>query len=155
MAKRNFTNFQATSICVAVLTALIMAIPITVHAEAMTMSPHKIVLNAQGQFEDVQAVISMPLAAGYTLADYQVTLMFNSIPVSDAFDFRYCYADANFLASFDRAGIQSNPEVIAMANTTVTAVVEGWFTAVASDGSSYTKAFSCSDAVEIVDPKKK
>ena len=139
---------------IAVVLLLAMA-PTQAFCDEMTMSPHKIILNARGQFEDVQAVIRIPLQAGYYLTDYRVTLRFNDIPVSEAFDFRYCYNDDNFLASFDRTALQADPAVIAMANTVVTATVEGWFEAAADDGSVYTQDFSCNDQVEILDPDKK
>jgi len=138
----------------AVMLILVMA-PTQASCDEMTMSPFKIILNAQGQFEDVQAVIRIPLQAGYSLTDYQVTLKFNDIPVSEAFDFRYCYIDDNFLASFDRTALQANPTVIELANTVVVATVEGWFEGTAADGATYTQDFSCTDQVEILDPDKK
>ena len=139
----------------ALLFAVLVIIPIFSFAEDMTMSPHKIILNAKGQFDDVQAVIRIAMQPGYTLTDYQVTLTFNGVAVSEAFDFRYCPIDDNFLASFDRTAIQANPDVMAMAGTTVTAVVEGWFESTAFDGTGYVQEFSCSDPVDIVDPDKK
>jgi hypothetical protein len=152
MSKRNFVPAWAVIPCIAI--AAIMAVSSVARAEVLTMSPHKIVLNAQGQFEDVQAVIRMPMQPGYSLADYQVTLSFNGIPIIQAFNMRYCYIDDNFLTSFDRTSIQNHPDVMAMANTTVTATVAGWYTAVAADGSSYTHDFSYTDTVEIVAPGK-
>ena len=134
---------------------LVIAGPLTVRADEMTMSPHRIILNAQGQFENVQAVIRIPLKSGYVLADYDVTLSFDGIAISDAYEFRYCYIDDNFLASFERTPIQVNPVVIAMAGETVCATVEGWFSATSADGTSYTQTFSCNDLVDIVDPDKR
>jgi hypothetical protein len=138
----------------AVMFLLVMA-PGQVLSDEMTMSPHKIVLNAQGQFDNVQAVIRIALRAGYRLSDYEVRLRFNDIVVSEAYDFRYCYVDDNFLASFDRTALQANPAVIDMAGTVATATVEGWFEGTADDGNTYTQAFSCTDLVEILDPDKK
>ena len=135
-----------------IVAAFLIAMPSISLAEDMTVGPHKIVLNAKGNFEDVQAVIRMPMTPGYVLADWQVTMSFNSILVSEAYAFRYCPIDDNFLASFDRTALQANPDVIAMANTTVVATVEGWYTGVASDGDSYTHEFFCTELVEIVDP---
>jgi hypothetical protein len=130
-------------------------VPTVASGEEMTMSPYKIILNAKGQFEDMQAVIRIPLEAGYTLDDYQVSLAFDGITVGEAISFRYCYIDDNFLAGFDRTEVQASPAVIAMANTLVTATVSGWFTAVNGEGNSYMQNFSCSDQVEIIDPDKK
>ena len=154
-------SHRPQSICRAVVSSLIIvaafliAAPSISLAEDMTVCPHKIVLNAKGNFEDLQAVIRMPMQPGYILADWQVTMSFNSIPVSEAFAFRYCPIDDNFLASFDRTALQANADVIAMANSTVVATVEGWYTGVASDGSSYTHEFTCTELVEIVDPDVK
>jgi hypothetical protein len=150
MSKRNFVPTWAVIPCLAIVA--IIALSSVAFAEVLTMSPHKIVLNAQGQFEDVQAVIRMPMQAGYTLSDYQVTLSFNGIPIIQAFNMRYCYIDDNFLASFDRMAVQNHPTVIGMANTMVTATVAGWYSAVNSDGNSYTHDFSWTDDVEIVAP---
>ena len=123
--------------------------------EDMTMSPHKIILNAQGQFDNVQAVIRMPMMPGYSLSNYQVFLSFDGIMVSEAYEFRYCYIDDNFLASFDRTAIQANQDVIGMAGRIVSAEVSGWFEAVDSYGNSYRKDFSYFDDVEILDPGMK
>ena len=150
MSKRNFVRTGIIIPCMAIVA--IIALSSVAFAEVLTMSPHKIVLNAQGKFEDVQAVIRMPMQAGYTLSDYQVTLSFNGIPIIQAFNMRYCYIDDNFLASFDRTAIQNHPTVIGMANTTVIATVAGWYSAVNADGLSYTHDFSWTDDVEIVDP---
>ncbi|MFH2048686.1 MAG: hypothetical protein ABIJ12_04495 [bacterium] len=123
--------------------------------DEMTMSPHKFILNAKGQFEDAQAVIRMAIQPGYQLSDYQVSLAFNNVYIIDALDLYYCYIDDNFIAYFDRNAIQANPLVIDMAGQTVTATVSGWFEAVDADGNTYTQAFSCNDLVEILDPDKK
>ena len=121
----------------------------------MTMSPHKIILNAQGQFDNVQAVIRMPLKAGYSLSNYQVFLSFDGIMIIEAYEFRYCYIDDNFLASFDRVSIQANRDVIDMAGRIVNAEVSGWFEAIDNDGNSYRQEFSYTDNVEILDPGMK
>jgi len=136
-----------------IVAALIVS-PSVSFGEVMTMSPHKISLNAVGQFDDVQAVIRMSMKSGYVLADYSVILKFNDVPVSEAYDFSYCYIDANFLASFDRTALQANPDVTALAGQTVTATVEGWFSAENDLGESYTQSFSFNDRVEILDPEK-
>ena len=155
MSTRTFNRARLIMLGLLAVTATLVAVPATSLGEEMTMSPHKIILNAQGQFEDAQAVIRIAMRPGYSLTDYYVTLQFDGVPVSEAFDFRYCTVDDNFLASFDRTALQANPAVIAMANRTVCATVAGWFTGTATDGSSYTQEFSCTDLVEILDPEKK
>jgi len=146
MATRMFNRQQMTVAgLLAVMLMLVMA-PTQAFCDEMTMSPHKII---------VQAVIRIALRSGYRLSDYQVSLRFNDITVSEAYNFRYCYVDDNFLASFDRTALQANPSVIGMAGTVVTATVEGWFEGTADDGSTYTQSFSCTDQVEILDPDKK
>ncbi|MBN1211701.1 MAG: hypothetical protein JXA92_03915 [candidate division Zixibacteria bacterium] len=146
---------KALTLLLLLVVLFITAAPTVSHAEEMTMSPFKIILNAKGQFEDMQAVIRMPLEAGYTLSDYQVSLAFNGTMVGEAISFRYCYIDDNFLAGFDRAAVLANPVVIGLANTTTTATVEGWFEGVNSEGGTYTQYFSCTDMVEIIDPGQK
>jgi len=121
-------------------------------AEDMTMSPHKIVLNSRGLAEDIQAVIRMPMAPGYSLADFLVTLSFNDVPICDAITFRYCLIDANFLAGFDRNEVLTNPAAAEMAGTPVLATVSGWFTAINNEGESYTQSFEFTDDVIILDP---
>jgi hypothetical protein len=120
----------------------------------MTMSPHKLVLNAVGNAEDVQAIIGFYIPGGYSIADFGVSLTFGDEEVSTASSLRYCYVDQNLIAGFDKAQLLSNPAVIAMAGQTVCATVEGWFTAVNSDGDSYTQSFSGVDLVEIAAPGK-
>lgn len=156
MSTRKFNKTRnAITVLLALVVLFIIAAPTVSHSEEMTMSPYKIILNAKGQFEDMQAVIRMSMDAGYILSDYQVSLALNGVTVGEAISFRYCYIDDNFLAGFDRTAVQANPDVIALANTTVTATVEGWFTAVNSEGDTYTQYFSCTDTMEIIDPDKK
>ena len=154
MSTGKFSKSRMVVAGILVLMVSLMALPSKSMAEVLTISPFKIVLNAQGQYDDVQAVIRMPMESGYSLADYEVTLKFDNTPISEAFDFRYCYIDDNFLASFDRISLQANPDVIALANTIVIATVEGWYSAVNGDGESYTRSFSYTDTVEILDPDK-
>ena len=120
---------------------------------SITISPHKLVLKAKGQFEDVQAVIRMAMPSGYRLSDFAVGLSFDGVLVSEAYAMRYCPVDDNFLASFDRHALQENPEVIAMAGSVVRAKVEGWYEAVSADGTTaIRRAFLGYDDVEIVLP---
>ncbi|MFC1475433.1 hypothetical protein ACFLQW_00340 [Candidatus Zixiibacteriota bacterium] len=123
-------------------------------AGAITISPHKLVLNSQGNAEDVQAIIPMTIAAGYTFTAGEATLEFDGTEVAVSISMRYCYVDDNLIVGFDKEELLRNPDVIAMAGTTVTAKVEGSFIATDAEGNTYTKDFSGTDQVEIVAPGK-
>lgn len=133
--------------CVASVTAPALA-------AAMTMSPHKLVLNSVGSSEDVQAILPMTITAGYTFTAGEATLRFDGIEVATTVSLRYCYIDDNLLVSFDKTALLQNPDVIAMAGLIVTAEVEGSFTATDADGNTYTQDFSGTDEVEIIAPGK-
>ena len=123
-------------------------------AGAITISPHKLILNSQGNAEDVQAIVPMFITSGYMFTTGEATLEFDGIEVAVSISMRYCYVDDNLLIGFDKEELLQNPDVIAMAGTTVTARVEGSFTATNADGDTYTKDFSGTDQVEIVAPGK-
>jgi hypothetical protein len=119
-------------------------------AQTVNINPHKIVLNAQGVSDDVQANISIKLTSA-RIPVYDVELFFGTTKVADAESARYCLIDHILIIGFDHAELLANPDVIAMANTTVTATVVGTVT----DDNGVTKEISGSDIVEIVAPRKK
>lgn len=121
----------------------------TATSQSLTMAPFKIILNASGNSQDIQAIIGMAMPSGYHLDSYEVDLLFNNTKVSEAYSFRYCYIDQNFLASFDRNEIQADEYVQSLAGKTVTATVSGYYVAANSDGNYITKHFSVSSSVEI------
>ena len=121
-------------------------------AESVTIAPSKIVLKAKGQFEDIQAVIRMPLVSGFQVESFEVNFRIGDEVIAQAFAFRYCYIDDNFLASFDRYEIQNHPTVVGLADSTVTATIDGWFVAVAADGQTYRREFSGEDEILIFNP---
>jgi len=123
-------------------------------AMALTMSPHKLVLNSVGSSEDVQAIIPLTITAGYTFTAGEATLRFDGVEVATTVTMRYCYIDDNLLVSFDKTALLQNPDVIAMAGMIVTAEVEGSFTATDADGNTYTQDFGGTDEMEIVGPGK-
>ena len=127
-------------------------------AETVNINPHKIVLNAQGTSDDVQANVSIILP-GARVVDFEVTLAFDDgdgdIVVAEAESAFYCVVDDILIVGFDRTDLQNNPDVQAMANKTVTATVDGSVTVVNVDGVEITTSFSGSDLVEIVAPGKK
>lgn len=120
-------------------------------AETVNINPHKIVLNAQGASDDVQANVHIILA-GSSVTEFDVTLSLDGIKVAEAESAFYCVLDDILIVGFDRTELQNNPDVQAMANTTVTATVTGW---VLMAGEATPTSFSGSDLVEIVAPGKK
>ena len=123
-------------------------------AETVNINPHKIVLNAQGASDDVQANVHIILA-GAPVVDFDVTLSFDGIVVAKAESAFYCVLDNILIVGFDRTSLQNNPDVQDMANKTVTAKVAGTVTVENADGDEITASFSGSDTVEIVAPGKK
>ena len=123
-------------------------------AGAITISPHKLVLNSQGNAEDVQAIIPIGIPSGYAFTTGEATLEFDGVEVAVSISMRYCYVDDNLIVGFDKEELLQHPEVIALAGMTVTATVQGTFTITDADGNTSTRDFSGSDQVEIVAPGK-
>lgn len=123
-------------------------------AGAITISPFKWILNSQGNAQDIQAIIPMTIAAGYTFTEGTATLWLGDDEVAESISMRYCYIDDNLIIGFDKNEVLGHPVVVALAGTTVTATVEGSFTATDAEGKTYTQDFSGSDQVEIVAPGK-
>jgi len=128
----------ASSMCLAVLTVRV------------NINPHKIVLNAEGKADDVQANIPIYLTSGWEQG-FTAELYFNDTIVAEAESARYCYIDDMLIIGFDRTELQNNPYVKAIANSTVTATVTATLTN--PDGELIT--IEGSDIVEIVKPGKK
>ena len=123
-------------------------------AETVNINPHKIVLNAQGASDDVQANVHIILDGAWVV-DFDVTLALDGIDVAEAESAFYCVLDDILIVGFDRTTLQNNPDVQDMANKTVTATVTGTVTVENADGEEITTSFSGSDLVEIVAPGKK
>ena len=123
-------------------------------AETVNINPHKIVLNAKGAADDVQANVHIVLP-GARIVEFDVTLSFNGAVVAQAESARYCLIDDILIIGFDRTNLQDNEDVQDMANSTVTATVDGSVTVISADGDSVSVSFSGSDTVEIVKPGKK
>ena len=122
-------------------------------AETVNINPFKIVLNAQGASDDVQANIHIVLP-GARITDFDATLSLDGKVVAEAESAYYCAIDDMLIVGFDRTDLQNNPDVQAMANTTVTATVVGTVTVLNADGDEVTASYSGSDNVEIVGPGK-
>ena len=123
-------------------------------AETVNVNPHKIVLNAKGASDDVQANVRIVLP-GAPVVGFDVTLKFNDVPVAKAESAYYCVLDDILIIGFDRTELQDNPDVQDMANTTVTATVVGSVIVRNAAGDDTEVDFSGSDAVEIVAPGAK
>ena len=123
-------------------------------AETVNINPHKIVLNATGAADDVQANVHIVLPSAW-IVEFNATLSFDGIDVAQAESARYCLIDDILIIGFDRTSLQDNEDVQGMANQTVTATVVGSVTVINADGDEIPVSFSGSDSVEIVKPGKK
>ena len=120
-------------------------------AETLNINPHKIVLNGQGASDDVQANVRIVLPGAW-VAGFDITLACDGVVVAEAELAYYCVADDILIVGFDRTALQNNPDVQALANSTVTATVNGTVTVKDSDGVETSVTFGGSDTVEIVAP---
>jgi hypothetical protein len=123
-------------------------------AEIVNINPHKIVLNADGSADDIQANVRIILPAA-CVVDFNVTLSLNGTVVAEAESAFYCAVDDILIVGFDRTSLQNNPDVQALANKTVTAAVTGTVTVRNAEGIETEVSFSGSDTVDIVAPGKK
>lgn len=122
-------------------------------AEPVNINPHKIVLNANGASDDVQANVAIHLPGAFVACE--ATLALNGVYVAASESAFYCVLDNMLIVGFDRTDLQNNPDVKALANQTVTATVSGDVTVKNGDGVETTVKFGGSDTVEIVAPGKK
>jgi hypothetical protein len=119
--------------------------------EHVKISPHKIVLNAEGKADDIQAIVQLFLPSPY-ITNFEVTLWFDDTVVAEAESAFYCVQHDNLIIGFDRQDLQDNDDVIALAGKKVVATVEGYVDVEGYD-SSFT--FTGTDKVKIVKPGKK
>lgn len=140
------------TLVVCALAALIITLSGTafVLAETVKIAPHRIILNAEGDFDDVQAIVSIVLPSA-DIDAYEVGLSLEGVDVATAVSAYYCPIHENLIVGFDRQDLQDNPDVKALAGQTVTATVDGWVEV--SDGETFD--FAGSDLVEIVKPGRK
>lgn len=151
-ARRNRSLLTGILLAVAVLGVCLAQDCIDVR---VNINPHRIVLNAQGKADDVQANIPMVLPSA-RIVDFAVTLSINDEEVIEAESARYCLIDDMLIIGFDRTDLQNNPVVQDAANTTVTAEVAGYVTVQNTlTLEETTTHFSGSDTVQIVQRGKK
>jgi len=148
-------NWKLNSLIASILllTLSIFVIPDSACGQTMSIAPFKIVLNQQGKTESIQAVISMPLEAGYMFSDCEATLYIGGVEIADAYDAKYCYVDGNLLLYFGRAGVISS-QVLADLTGTQPALVEGTLEMKDADNNVLFRDFSAEDIVQIYDPGK-
>ena len=125
----------------------------TARAEHVSICPHKIILNAEGQSDDVQAIVRIVLPSAY-LESFAAVLYLDGVEVAVAESAYYCALDDNLIIGFDRTDLQNNPDVQALAGQTVVAEVVG-SVVVDCGGALVEENFSGSDTVEILKPGNK
>lgn len=144
---------RTVTICAVAALAIFLGAAGSIYAESVNICPHKIILNAEGNYDDVQAIIHMVLPSS-NIVDFDVVLRFNGVDVATAESAFYCAIDDNLIVGFDRKELQDNPDVIALAGQPVTATVEGSVTVF--DGVTLTtREFSGTDPVQILKPGQK
>lgn len=141
------------SLCVAALVTVLGAAAPARADYPVSMSPHRLVLNAVGQFESVQANVGIVLPAGYAIVYADFALAFDDVEVSRTGDVEYCAIDDILHVFFDRAALQANPDVKAMADQVVDVTVAGLL--LLSDGvTTLAVEIVGYDTMEIVGPGK-
>lgn len=144
---------QGTLLVFAVFVLAVLALAPAAHAEQVSICPHKIVLNAEGQSDDVQAIVSIVLPSA-NLESFDAVLILDGVEVAVAESAFYCAVDDNLIIGFDRTDLQNNPDVKALAGETVIAEVVG--SVIVDDGGELVEiSFSGSDRVQIVKPGNK
>ena len=84
------------------LSAVFFVFPGQILSDTVNISPFKIILNADGNSDDIQARIPMALPAG-EITDFGASLLFGKAPeVLTTEDFYYCVIDNILHIYFDR-----------------------------------------------------
>jgi hypothetical protein len=121
----------------------------------VNINPHKIVLNAEGKADDVQANIPIGLASAL-IVDFDITLSFEGTTVVvEAESARYCLIDDILIIGFDRTDLQKELAEEISTTTTVTATVDGYVTVINANNDEIRTDFIGSDTVQVVEPGKK
>ena len=149
------SNHRSLAVCLFVTFILCIGAAGVVSAEEpVSVCPHKIVLNAEGNSDDVQAIVHLYLPSA-DIVSFDVVLLLDGVEVATAESAFYCLIDNNLIVGFDRQELQDNADVAALANEgEVVATVEGSVVVMAG-GVPVEKEFSGSDLVEVVKPGKK
>lgn len=118
----------------------------------MTVSPYRIVLNARGNFDDVQCSFPGAMPAGYSIYSFDLELYFNDNLVAEAESFTYCYTDNIYFAGFDRTELQNNSYVQSLDEGESDAEMRGTYTLANSGNETITYTISKTDVVYIKKP---
>ena len=89
------------------LVAAVMGVCLAESMPKININPHKIVLNAEGRADSIQANIPIVLTSA-DISEFEVSLSFDDIPklVAKAESARYCVIDNMLIIGFDRARLQ-------------------------------------------------
>jgi hypothetical protein len=143
-------------LAVALATALMLgswAVPGNCRAETMNFTPNRIILNASGNFTDVQAIFGLALPGFSQLDSCVAYLKFDGQEVADSYSAHYCVVDENLLVAFDRTAVQEVSQEFA--GELVEAFVSGEVRYLDSGGNLYTTVFEGTDEVEILEPGRR
>jgi hypothetical protein len=148
-------NFQVGIIYSLVILLALAVFPIRGKAQEkfpVKISPHKIVLNAEGNSESIQAIVNMP---GSRVVSCEIDLLFNNTVVASTTSARYCFDHDNLLVYFNREAIIASDVVRDMAGRTVEATIEGFVIFEGGATVHFTAENTGTDTVEIVAPGNK
>jgi len=124
-------------------------------SSTMSVNPYKIVLNAKGNFDDIQCQFPGTMPSGYSISGFDLELYFNDNLVAEAESFTYCYIDNIYFAGFDRTELQNNSYVKNMSEGEADAMMTGTYTLSNSDNETLTFEITKYDVVYIKKPGKK
>ena len=133
---------------------LFSSLTIAANAENVNITPHKIILNAKGDFDAIKADVSIGIVGGSSIEEFGVTLWFDDIKIANAYAADYCVIDSILHLYFDRNYIQDHPEIGDFIGDEVTALVEGWVITYDANGDEIFTEFSGTDIIEILKPGK-
>jgi hypothetical protein len=120
----------------------------------MNIAPYRIVLNAKGNFDDIQCSFPGTMPSGYSISGFDLELYFNDNLVAEAESFTYCYTDNIYFAGFDRTELQNNSYVQSMSEGEAEAMMTGTYTLTNSDDQTFTFEITKYDVVYIKKPGK-
>jgi len=123
-------------------------------SSTMSVAPYRIVLNAQGNFDDIQCSFPGTMPSGYSIYSFDLELYFNDNLVAEAESFTYCYIDNIYFAGFDRTELQNNSYVQSMSEGEADAMMTGTYILSNSDNETITYEITKYDVVYIKKPGK-
>lgn len=151
MNARKKTDLRLTVYCL-LLSAVLFVFPGQILSDTVkvNISPFKIILNADGSSDDIQAKIPMALPAGGSITEFGATLRFNGedeeIPTES---FYYCAVDDILHVYFNRKAVLEYLNFYEIQDKVVAEVWVGFF-----DGYEYVE-FEGDDIVEVLDPDQR